>query len=263
MSYAISYDGVKLYYKSVGKGEPLLLLAGQACDHREWDRVAHDLGNHFEVIAWDYRGTGKSDKPISLPYSTRGFASDAAAILDTCGHPRAHVYGFSMGGRVAQWLAIDHGHRIGALVLGATSPGNMHGVARKPSVDKALSSGDMGALLLTSFTPSWIEANDALSKEISTLWNRPLRPDVRQLHYQASHQHDAWKFLPMISAPTLVLHGSEDELNPVANGVLLADNIPGARLTLLKGARHYYFEEFRAESAQLVADFCQTHAIYR
>ena len=72
MSYAISYDGVKLYYKSVGKGEPLLLLAGQACDHREWDRVAHDLGNYFEVIAWDYRGTGKSDKPISLPYSTRG-----------------------------------------------------------------------------------------------------------------------------------------------------------------------------------------------
>ena len=67
----------------------------------------------------------------------------------------------------------------------------------------------------------------------------------------------------MISAPTLVLHGSEDELNPVGNGVLLADNIPGARLTLLKGARHYYFEEFRAESAQMVADFCQTHAIYR
>jgi hypothetical protein len=67
----------------------------------------------------------------------------------------------------------------------------------------------------------------------------------------------------MISAPTLVLHGSEDELNPVANGVLLADNIPGARLQLLKGARHYYFEEFRAVSAQLVANFCHAHAIYR
>lgn len=263
MNFATSADGVRLYFERHGAGEPLLLLAGQACDHRDWDRAVLDLMPHFEVIAWDYRGTGQSDKPAEPPYSTRNFASDAVAVLDACGHDRAHVYGFSMGGRVAQWFAVDHGPRLASLILGATSPGNRHGVARKPAVDHALRSGDIDALLQTSFTPQWIAANRELADEIASLWNRPLPTHARQLHYQASQAHDAWDLLPSIAAPTLLIHGSDDAINPAANSELIARRIPGSRLCLLQGARHCYFEEFRAIASELVTSFCLEHSIHR
>lgn len=261
MAFAVTPDGLRLHYKRLGVGEPLLLLAGQSSDHREWDRVAQDFMKDFEVIVWDYRGTGQSGKSVSETYSTRGFASDALAVLDACGHVRAHVYGFSMGGRVAQWLAIDHPARIGALVLGATSPGNKHGVPREARVDQVLRGIDMNAVLLTSFTPDWIRANGSLVEAIAALWSRELPSQVRSLHYQASEGHDSWNCLPLIKAPTLVLHGSDDEINPASNAELLSRRIPDAQLQLLQGARHYYFEELRSYSHQLVRNFLLAHPL--
>ena len=81
MPFATCQDGTRLYYQYQGQGPALLLLAGQSCDHREWDRVAADFAAHFQVIVWDYRGTGQSDKPEKPAYSTRGFAQDALAVL--------------------------------------------------------------------------------------------------------------------------------------------------------------------------------------
>ena len=84
---------------------------------------------------------------------------------------------------------------------------------------------------------------------------------ARRLHYLASECHDSWDALPRISAPTLVIHGSQDEINPSANGALLARRIPGAELQLIEGARHSYFEEFRAVASQLVLDFLLRHPL--
>ena len=123
MPFATSPDGTRLYFECHGAGTPLLLLAGQASDHREWDGVRADFAAHHRVIVLDYRGTGQSDKPGAPAYSTRGFAQDAVAVLDQLGLDRAHAYGISMGGRVAQWLAIDHPQRLGALVLAAILAG--------------------------------------------------------------------------------------------------------------------------------------------
>ena len=90
------------------------------------------------TIVYDHRGTGQSDKPKSPPYSTRQFAADAIAILDEIGVERAHIYGISMGGRIGQWLAIDYPTRVGALILGCTTPGNAHGVVRPADVDQKM-----------------------------------------------------------------------------------------------------------------------------
>jgi len=260
MPFATSQDGTRLYYQTQGRGPALILLAGQSCDHREWERVAADFAAFFQVILWDYRGTGHSDKPENPPYSTRGFAQDAVAVLDACGLARAHAYGISMGGRVAQWLAIDFPERLGALVLGATTPGKQ-GVARPSQVDKALRSNDRQALLETSFTPAWMAQNRALVEEISALWNAPLPPHARRLHYQASQAHDAWDALQQIKAPTLVIHGRDDEVNPAANAHLLVQRIAGAQLHLIPGGRHGYFEEMRAASFAAVRDFLRAHPI--
>ena len=107
----------------VGDGEPLLLLAGQANSRRWWDPVRDDLAARHRTVALDALGTGASTPPDGAEYSTRRFAEDAVAVLDAAGIGRAHVYGTSMGGKVAQWLAIDHPDRVGALVLGCTTPG--------------------------------------------------------------------------------------------------------------------------------------------
>jgi len=114
---------VSIPFDVVGDGEPLLLLAGQANSRRWWDPVRDDLAARHRTVALDALGTGASTPPDGAEYSTRRFAEDAVAVLDAAGIDRAHVYGTSMGGKIAQWLAIDHPDRVGALVLGCTTPG--------------------------------------------------------------------------------------------------------------------------------------------
>src|SRR2546428_7244815 len=149
MPYATASDGARLYYEEIGEGEPLLLVSGQASDSTSWTGIRDDFAEHYHVIVFDHRGTGQSDKPSEPPYSTRGFAQDAISILDHLGIARAHAYGVSMGGRICQWLGIDHADRMGALVLGCTTPGNAHGIRRPPNIDAQMAnpSTDPAAML--------------------------------------------------------------------------------------------------------------------
>ena len=141
MPFASAPDGARIYYETQGHGEPLLLVMGRGSDHYGWGPIASDFAARWQVIIYDQRGTGQSDKPHSPPYTLQGFARDALALLDDLGIRRAHVYGISMGGRIAQWLGIDAPARVGALVLGCTTPGDAHGVARSPAATAAMASG--------------------------------------------------------------------------------------------------------------------------
>ncbi|MBO0779961.1 MAG: alpha/beta fold hydrolase [Ktedonobacteraceae bacterium] len=265
MPFVTIPDGTRLYYEESGEGEPLLLVSGQGQDHTFWNGVRDDFVNHYRVIVYDNRGTGQSDKPSEPPYSTRGFAQDAIALLDYLGIARAHAYGHSMGGRICQWLGIDHRQRIGALVLGATTPGNAHGVPRTAEVDALWTNPPadpqealraIGGLFLS---PAWIETH--LESVMAMFQAPPLPEYARTLHYLASEGHDTWDLLPTISMPTLVIHGSEDLMNPTANAYLLAERIPGAELSLIDGGRHGYLVEFREEASRIVNDFLARHPL--
>lgn len=253
--FATTKDGVKLSYQVSGDGYPLMLLPGQSNDHHWWDGVRSDFEDSYRTITFDYRGTGDSDKPDE-PYTTRGFALDALAVLDELGVERAHVYGTSMGGRVAQWLAADHPERLAALVLGCTSPGGAHGVERSQEVRRSLAQRDRAAarraLLELMYTPEWLATHPGPYR---TIGDRGMPAHARRHHFAASAHHDSWDALPGIVAPTLVIHGADDVFNPAANAPLLAGRIPGARLHLIPGARHAYFEEFREVAGRVVADF--------
>ncbi|WP_420715719.1 alpha/beta fold hydrolase [Streptomyces sp. SBT349] len=252
---ATTVDGTRIAHRTEGAGPPLLLLGGQSNSHRWWDPVRADFAAARTTISLDYRGTGGSDKP-DRPYSTQEFAEDAVAVLDALGVGRADVYGTSMGGRVAQWLAARHPERVRALVLGCTSPGGAHAIERAPEVRRSLAAADpraaRAALLALMYTPGWLAVHRG---PFTTIGDPAMPPYARGRHLVASNKHDAWDVLPSIAAPTLVLHGDDDLLNPTANAPLLAGRIPGARLELIPGARHAYFEEFSAVATPMVLDF--------
>ncbi|GAA4134382.1 alpha/beta fold hydrolase [Actinomadura keratinilytica] len=258
-AHARAEDGTRLAYQRHGAGRPLVLLAGQANDHHWWDGVREDFHAAHSTITLDYRGTGDSGKPDG-PYSTQVFADDVIAVLDDLGIERADVYGTSMGGRVAQWIAVRHPHRVGRLVLGCTSPGGPHAVERDAAVRRALAQPDPAAareaLLDLMYTPAWRAAHPG---PYTTLGDPRMPPHARRGHLQASNRHDAWDALPRITAPTLILHGDQDRLTPAANVPLLASRIPNARTHIFPGARHAYFQECRSQAGPLVADFLQAN----
>src|SRR5579875_2251515 len=192
MPYATAVDGARIYYETAGAGEPLLLISGQAGDHHGWDVMRSDFTDRYRTLSFDHRGTGLSDKP-DVPYSTRLFAADAIAVLDAAGIDRAHAYGTSMGGRIGQWLGAEHADRLGALVLGCTTPGDAHGIARTaednaifradPTPDNAIPK------LLLSYTRSWIDGHPELLAGFIDPPPDTVPQYARELHYLASQQH--------------------------------------------------------------------------
>lgn len=258
MPYAHAADGTALYFTTHGPddGETLMLIAGQSNGHRWWDSALADFTACFRVITMDHRGIGGSGKPDDDSYSMRSFAADVVAVLDAADAPRAHVYGTSMGGRIAQWLAVEHADRVDRLVLGCTSPGGPHAVERDESVSRSLTQYSARAvrqaLLELMYTPEWMAEHPGPYR---TIGERDTPAYVLRKHRIASARHDAWDVLPTITAPTLVVHGGDDVFNQAANAPLLAERIPGARLHVIPGARHAYFEERRDVAGPLVRDF--------
>ncbi|WP_426300836.1 alpha/beta fold hydrolase [Arthrobacter sp. R-11] len=239
MKIAPAPDGAELLWSEAGDGDPLLLLAGQATGMAGWGPTADALAGHFRVIRYDHRGVGGSAKGNPERYTTRLLAADAAAVLDAAGVGSAHVYGHSMGGRIAQWLAIDHPDRVRALVLAATSGGRRAGAwvdARTSGTAfEALLSGDPDLMAPLFFDPAWSrEHPDA----VRAFFGTPASAWAKARHFQASRTHDAWDSLGAIQAPTLILHGTEDALTPLADAVLLHRGIRRSTLVKVPGARH-------------------------
>lgn len=233
----------------------VLLLPGQSLGPEVLLGVGEDLAAAgSRVVVVHTRGTGRSRVEPGR-WTTATFAEDAVAVLDALGVERAHVHGFSMGGRVATVLAARHPGRVARLVLGAGGPGGALEVPRDPQVTRGLrrtaTPEGLRALRELFFTPGWIDANPAVAERFTPRGT----PAARRAHHEASTGHDASALLAAITAPTLVLHGADDAMTPVGNAEVLAARIPGARLAVLPGARHGYLEEFRAEASALVAEF--------
>lgn len=248
------HDGAGIAWRSTGSGDPLLLISGQAVDSSSWDAVVPAFAESFRVITFDHRGTGRSEAGTDEAYSTRSFARDALAVLDDAGVGRAHVYGHSMGGRVAQWIALDSGHRVASLVLGATTAGDEGGVPRSPEATADLASGDPDRLARLFF------AGEKRRPDAEAFFDQDASPRAKRLHRRASRAHDTWQLLETITVPTLVIHGGEDEMTPPANAELMADRIPDARLEVRPGVRHGYYLEDPGATA-VVIDFLRRHPV--
>lgn len=227
-------DGTQLAWTAEGAGEPLLLVAGQATAMAGWGPTAAALAKHFRVIRFDHRGTGGSGRGEAGRYTTRHFAADALSVLEAAGVEAAHVYGHSMGGRVAQWLAIDHPARVRTLIFASTSAGpSGEGADREAAT--ALISGDPKRMSPYFFDPAWAAQN---AEAVRMFFDSGASAWAKSRHYAASKAHDAVGYLSLIHAPTLIVHGTDDQLSPLANALMLYQSIPHATLAKVPGARH-------------------------
>ena len=239
---------VSLYYESTGDGAPVLLIMGLGMNATGWWRTIPELaGAGLRVLAFDNRGVGRSDSSPG-PYTITMMAADAVAILDAAGIDRAHVYGISLGGMIAQAVALEHPDRVERLVLGATTAGGP-GHTAAPDDTVAFFSRRAGmpaeeavwASVPYNYGPATrARHGQRIAEDIEQRLRFPVAPEFYLAQLAAALSHDCHDRLAEITAPTLVVHGVEDVMVSPVNGRVLAELIPGARLIELPGAAHLY-----------------------
>ncbi len=256
MPYALKRP--RLWYERSGHGEPLLLITGFTISSAVFDPVLGLYEPRFDCIRYDNRGSGRSDSPLR-PTSMTELAHDGVRLLDALDVESAHVYGVSMGGMIAQELAIRHPERVRGLVLGATTPGGPRAVRPALGELRALGAAATGALAEPGrpwlgamlFSPEFRREQPQRTRELLRHFaEHRAKPQGIAAHWWASVYHDTVSRLGQIQAPTLVMHGECDAMTPIANAHMLVERIPDAELAVVDGAGHAYALERPEESIE-------------
>lgn len=250
--------GVRLYWEEEGSGDPLLLVMGLGYPLQMWHRTRQIVSRHFRTILFDNRGAGRSDKPPG-PYSISDMANDAMAILDSAQVESAHVFGVSMGGLIAQEIALQSPERVRSLVLGCTGCGGPRAVRAEREAFNVLLARDVTMpehisasvpyLYHPETPPARIEEDLAIRRE-----HIP-EPSAYQAQLAAILSWQSYERLPGIRVPVLVIHGGADRLVPPGNGALIAERIPNAQLVLLPGAGHLFTTDQPEAAHTAILDF--------
>ncbi len=257
----IKVDSIQLNYEIHGSGDPVVLIGGLGADMFLWFRQIPELCKHFQIVAFDNRGAGESDKPEESNTISM-FAADTAGLLGALGIPRAHVVGASLGGMVAQELAIAYPALVNRLVLVSTSFGGAHSIPTpKETLAAVLNrTGDPEIDIRNSFKifthDAWCEAHPEIVEQY-VRWRvaHPQPPAAYQRQAMAPLSYDAEARISQIATPTLVAHGSDDRVVPVENARLLAAKIPNAKLKVFEGGGHAFTIEMADEFNAAVIEF--------
>ena len=268
---------IDVYFEEQGAGDPLLLIMGLAADSTAWMFQVPDFSKKYRTVTFDNRGVGRTSKPAG-PYTIRRMADDTAGLLEALRIERCHVVGVSMGGMIAQELALAHPSRVRGLVLACTYPSPGADVQRHQQASLAQFGGSIGAdgemkidlgaidplsffqhLLPTVFNPEYIE------RELMNL----MQVFAGALQYGFSMEailaqvgavmgHDTTDRLNRIASPTLVITGDADRLIPSSSSDVLAKHIPGAKLVKVPGGSHGFNFETPDVFNRAVLDFLAT-----
>ena len=254
----VENQGAKIYWDEEGSGEPLLLIMGLSYPSYMWHRTRPVLAKRFRTIALDNRGVGQSDAPPGL-YSIALMASDAAAVLDAARVQSAHVFGVSMGGMIAQEFALQYPDHVLSLILGCTASGGPHAVQPEPAALQTLMRQGMTpeqakeAIIPFIYDASTPRERIDEDMAIHMKWYPTPQGYIGQL--QGIMGWEAYSRIAQITAPTLVIHGETDRLVPAANGRLIAERIPGAKLVLIPRASHIFETDQPGAAHQAVLEF--------
>lgn len=265
---------IDLYYEEEGSGEPLLLIMGLAADSLAWLYQRPAFAQHYRTIVFDNRGVGRSSKPPG-PYSTALMARDAKGLLDALDLPTAHVLGVSMGGMIAQELALQFPAAVRSLVLACTYASVDEAILARRDALVAQLGGQVEAdgsiridlaqldpfrffqtLLPLVFNPDYLAREmPKLIELFSASLQYGFSPEGILGQVAAVLSHDASERLPQLQVPTLVLTGDADRLVPPECSERLAALIPGARLVKIPGGSHAFNLEMPEEFNRVVLEF--------
>jgi pimeloyl-ACP methyl ester carboxylesterase len=241
---------VKIAWERHGSGAPLLLIHGLGYARWGWEPVLAGLSEGFDVILFDNRGIGESDAPPG-PYTVAEMAADAVQVLDEAGVERAHVVGTSLGGMIAQELALAYPERVDHLVLACTTPGGPKAhpmpqvtvalMAEAATLEPAVA---LRRFVENALAPATVAAQPELVDRIMAHRLATAQaPAAWAAQAAAGATFDAYDRLESLAAPTLVQHGGEDVVVDPRNGDLLVELVPGARIERFPGAGHLFFWE--------------------
>jgi pimeloyl-ACP methyl ester carboxylesterase len=271
----VDVGGHAIAYERRGSGVPLLLIAGTGYPGGTWHVELLDaLAAKHTVVTFDHRGTGKT-APSTGRYSTRLFAADALGLLDALGLAAAHVVGHSMGGRVAQWMALDRPDRVRSLILAATGPGQFRAdrpVTRGIPVHAAVELIEKGYerymrdhIAATFFTPEFArERPEVVHRLHDAFWQN--RPDLENYlrHVVARQEHQTAERLAEIRVPTLIVIGDRDTA-VMGTGAhtdqsdFLAEHISGATRRVIGGAAHGFFWQAPERTIEILLEWTAAH----
>jgi 3-oxoadipate enol-lactonase len=254
-----------MYNEQEGAGPDVVLIAGLSGHGGHWLPQRQALADAYRVTVFDNRGAGRTDAPDE-PYSIRQMADDTAGLIEALGIERAHVVGSSMGGMIAQELAINYPERVDRLVVACSrmKPGAIRQLMGP--VDRWLRENRLDRIQLSLLTIPWVMTPTFVADESRVSQRLELAskdPYPISLHgYLRQHgavmAHDTSDRLGKIRARTLVLVGAEDILTPVSESRDLVARIPGAELRILPRGGHGFFGEYPAETSAALREFFAT-----
>ena len=258
----VEVAGREFHYERGGSGEPLLLIQGMSGTHVSWgEPFKGALEEGFDVIAFDNRGIGLS-APVDGPFTIVEMAEDTAGLLEALGIETAHVVGISMGGMIAQELALAHPERLRSLTLGCTycgGPGSR--LMPEENLRKlvaGMASGDRDKAIRAGYEVNLSPAFRADEGQFEAFHEMattvPAAKATIELQAQAIFGHDTSGRLGEISAPTLIIHGTEDGVLPFPNGELIASLMPAARFEVFDDIGHMFWWEQPQRSADLIRE---------
>ncbi|HEX3609344.1 MAG TPA: alpha/beta hydrolase [Solirubrobacterales bacterium] len=259
---SVDASGTELHYERAGAGEPLLLIQGMSATRLAWRRAFLDpLERSFDTIVFDNRGMGDSGR-AELPFTIADLAADTAGLLDALEIETAHVVGISMGGMIAQELALAHPERIRTLTIGASYCGGPEATLMAPEdlqmLGAAMASGEpeqvFRAMWEINLSPGFREDETRYAPFTEMAKALPAPQPVILQQMRACGAHDTHERLGRISLPTLVIHGDADRLLGYANGRQIAELISGARLETLEDVGHMFWWEQPERSAELIRE---------
>jgi 3-oxoadipate enol-lactonase len=258
-------NGINMYYEIHGKGVPLVMIQGFAGNHQAWFFQTSVFKKYYKVVIFDNRGIGKTDKS-SGPYTIKTMAEDVIALIDYLNIDKAHVLGLSLGGMVAQEIAISYPERVSKLVLGSTFAGREVNDVH-PEMMKALGIREGS----TNIDVKSIDFRKLMNFMVSSAFNKrlfrmvlvPLSKrsmksiDVNGYLEQmaAVASYNTLDSLHLIKAPTLVITGTGDRIISPGASEVIASHIPNAKLVMVKGGSHAFFMEMRGRFNKEVLGF--------
>ena len=258
----VKLENLELYYEIIGQGDPLVMIRGLGSNVDHWYEQAPVLSKKYQLLVFDNRGIARSSNPGG-PFSTGDMAADTTALMEAVGIKNAHVLGFSMGGMVAQEMALNYPEKVNGLILVATDCGVTQRIKARPEVSRLfsemVSQGTAEAKLAAAaclYAKQTFESKmDVIERYNEVSMRFPASTDMMARQWEAVTQHDACSRLQNISSPTLTLTGSEDVLIPPENAKIMADMIPDARTKTITDGGHLVPIEQPQQFNTAVIDF--------